>query len=120
MKAIKIIEVKSEIGAGTRGASMGIDAVKIAALDFGSHFFKKNKSVKVPVENLLLLEPIHNEYAKRIKGIYNVNERLANEVKKAVEAPNTFPIILEGDHSNAYGTISGIKMACPDKRLGVI
>ncbi|MGP8217508.1 MAG: arginase [Bacteroidia bacterium] len=120
MKAIKIIEVKSEIGAGTRGSSMGIDAVKIAAMDFGSYFFKKNKSVKIPVENMRLLEPIHNEYAKRIKGIYNVTERLANEVKKAVEAPNTFPIVLEGDHSSAYGTIAGIKMACPDKRLGII
>jgi arginase len=120
MKAIKIIEVKSEIGAGTRGASMGIDAIKIAAMDFGSYFFKKNKTVRVPVENALLLEPIHNEYAKRIKGIYAVNERLANEVKKAVEAPNTFPIVLLGDHSSAYGTVAGVKMACPDKRLGVI
>jgi|SRR6185312_557056 len=120
MKAIKIIEVKSEIGAGTRGASMGIDAIKIAALDFGSYFFKKNKSVKVPVENRLLLDPIRNEYAKRITGVYAVNERLALEVKKAVDAPNTFPIVLLGDHSSAYGTIAGIKMACPDKRLGVI
>ncbi|HTB06204.1 MAG TPA: arginase [Bacteroidia bacterium] len=120
MKAIKIIEVKSEIGAGTRGSSMGIDAIKIAAMDFGSYFFKKNKTVRVPVENKLLLEPIHNEYAKRIKGIYAVNERLANEVKKAVEAPNTFPIVLLGDHSSSYGTIAGVKMACPDKRLGLI
>jgi len=120
MKAIKIIEVKSEIGAGTRGASMGIDAIKIAALDFGSYFFKRNKSVKVPVENRLLLDPIKNEFAKRIKGVYTVNERLAMEVKKAVEAPNMFPIVLLGDHSAAYGTLAGIKMACPDKRLGLI
>ena len=41
IKPIKLIEVKSEIGAGTRGASMGVDAIKIAALDFGSNFFKK-------------------------------------------------------------------------------
>ena len=39
MKNIKLIEVPSEIGAGTRGASMGIDAVKVAALDFMSNFF---------------------------------------------------------------------------------
>ena len=39
IKPIKLIEVKSEIGAGTRGASMGVDAIKIAALDFGSNFF---------------------------------------------------------------------------------
>ena len=120
MKQIKLIEVKSEIGAGTRGASMGIDALKIAALDFGSYFFKRNKSVRIPVENKLLLEPIHNEYAKRIKGIYAVAEHLAKEVKKAVEAPNTFPVILSGDHSSSIGTVAGIKMAYPDKRLGVI
>ena len=29
MKNIKLIEVPSEIGAGTRGASLGIEAVKI-------------------------------------------------------------------------------------------
>ena len=39
MKSIKIIEVKSELGAGTRGASMGIEAIKIAAFDFGKQFF---------------------------------------------------------------------------------
>jgi len=120
MKQIKLIEVKSEIGAGTRGASMGIDALKIAALDFGSYFFKRNKSVKVPVENRLLLEPIKNEYAKRIVGVYTVVDKLSKEVQKAVEAPNTFPIILLGDHSSSMGTVAGIKMAHPDKRLGVI
>jgi len=120
MKQIKLIEVKSEIGAGTRGSSMGIDALKIAALDFGSYFFKRNKSVRIPVENKLLLEPIHNEYAKRIKGIYTVAEKLAKEVQKAVESINTFPVILSGDHSSSIGTVAGIKMACPDKRLGII
>ena len=39
MKNIKIIEVPSEIGAGTRGASLGVEAIKIAALDFMSNFF---------------------------------------------------------------------------------
>jgi len=120
MKQIKLIEVKSEIGAGTRGASMGIDALKIAALDFGSYFFKRNKSVRIPVENRLLLEPIKNEYAKRIAGVYTVVDKLSKEVQKAVEAPNTFPIVLLGDHSSSIGTVAGIKMAYPDKRLGVI
>jgi arginase len=30
-----------------------------------------------------------------------------------------FPILLSGDHSSALGTISGIKKAFPDKKLGV-
>lgn len=119
IKPIKIIEVKSEIGAGTRGASMGVDAIKIAALDFGSAFFKRYKTVEIPNENHLLLEPVVNDYAKRIKGIYNLNERIAKEIQKTLKADQV-PIVLAGDHSSALGTISGIRMAYPEKRLGVI
>lgn len=119
IKPIKLIEVKSEIGAGTRGASMGVDAIKIAALDFGSNFFKKFKSVEVQNENQLLLEPVVHDYAKRIKGIFTLNERIANEIKKTLLSDEV-PIVLAGDHSSALGTISGIKMAYPNKRVGVI
>lgn len=119
IKPIKLIEIKSEIGAGTRGSSMGVDAIKIAALDFGSNFFKKFKSVELQNENHLLLEPVVNDYAKRIKGIYTLNERLANEIKKTL-LKEEVPIVLAGDHSSALGTISGIKMAYPNKRVGVI
>ncbi len=119
IKPIKIIEVKSEIGAGTRGSSMGVDAIKIAALDFGSPFFKRFKTVEIPNENNLLLEPVVNDYAKRIKGIFALNERIAKEIQKTLKS-DEIPIVLAGDHSSALGTISGIKMAHPDKRLGVI
>ena len=47
MKNIKIIEVPSEIGAGTRGASLGIEAIKIAALDFMSNFFIHKQKKKI-------------------------------------------------------------------------
>ncbi len=120
IKPIKLIEVKSEIGAGTRGASMGVDAIKIAALDFGSPFFKKFKSVELKTENHLLLEPVVHDYAKRIKGIFALNERLASEIQRTLVKENAIPIVLAGDHSSALGTISGIKMAYPEKRLGVI
>jgi len=119
IKPIRIVEVKSEIGAGTRGSSMGIDAIKIAALDFGSPFFKKFKSVEIPSENHLLLEPVVNDYAKRIKGIFSLNERIAKEIQKIL-VKDEIPIVIAGDHSSALGTISGIRMAKPDLRLGVI
>jgi arginase len=119
IKPIRIVEVKSEIGAGTRGSSMGIDAIKIAALDFGSPFFKKFKNVEIPTENHLLLEPVVNDYAKRIKGIYALNERIAKEIQKTL-TKDEVPIVIAGDHSSALGTISGIRMAYPQKRLGVI
>lgn len=120
MKNIRLIEVKSEIGAGTRGASMGPDAVKIAALDFGSSFFRKNRPVEVPNENKLLLEPVVHDYAKRIKGVFAVCDRVAKEVTKTLKDPKLFPIVLGGDHSTAIGTVAGIKAAFPDKRIGVI
>ncbi len=120
MKSIRLIEIKSEIGAGTRGASMGPEAVKIAALDFGSSFFRKNRPVEIPHENKLLLEPVVHDYAKRIKGVYTICERVAKELAKTLKDPRFFPIVLGGDHSSAIGTVSGIKMAFPEKRVGVI
>jgi arginase len=119
MKNLKFIEVKSEIGAGTRGASMGVDAIKIAALDYGSNMFKQIDSVEIPTENHLLFEPTKTTYAKRIGGILNIYERLANSVSQTLKK-NGFPIVLAGDHSTAGGTIAGIKMAYPKQRLGVI
>ena len=120
MKTVKLIEVKSEIGAGTRGASMGIDAIKIAALDFGSSFFKKHKAVEIPNENRLLLEPVVHDYAKRIKGVLTMCDRVAKELAKTYTDHRNFPIVLAGDHSPAIGTVTGIKMAFPQKRIGVI
>ncbi|MFM6953586.1 MAG: arginase [Sphingobacteriaceae bacterium] len=119
MKELKLLEVKSEIGAGTRGASLGIDAVKIAALDFGSRYFKKYKSLEIPNENHLLLEATGNAYAKRISGVLTMVERVSEEVAKTL-SNNEFPIILAGDHSTAAGTISGIRKAFPKSKLGVI
>ena len=119
MKNIKLIEVPSEIGAGTRGASMGIDAVKIAALDFMSNFFVNFPSEKIEVENGLLFEPIKSPYAKRIQGMVGLYDRISKTVCDSIKN-NFFPVVLSGDHSNAGGTIAGIKMAKPKSKLGVI
>jgi arginase len=119
MKPVKFIEVNSEIGAGTRGASMGIDALKIAALDYGSNIFKQIESIVVKTENQLLFEPTKTVYAKRIAGVLAIYERLAATISQSLKK-NIFPIVLAGDHSTAGGTIAGIKMAYPKQRLGVI
>jgi arginase len=119
MKNIKLIEIPSEIGAGTRGASMGIDALKIAALDFMSNFFIHFPSQKIETENQLLYEPIQSPYAKRIKGIVSMYERISKSVYETVKA-GFFPLVLSGDHSSAGATIAGLKMANPKSKLGVI
>jgi arginase len=119
MKNIKLIEVASEIGAGTRGASLGVEAVKIAALDFMSNFFVHFPSEKVETENRLLFEPIQSPYAKRITGVLTMYDRVAKAVKETIKN-NFFPVVISGDHSTAGGTIAGIKLAKPGSRLGVI
>jgi arginase len=119
MKNIKIIEVPSEIGAGTRGASLGIEAIKIAALDFMSNFFIHFPSERVPVENKLLYEPIESPYAKRIKGIASMYDKVSKSVADSIKN-NFFPMVISGDHSRAGATIAGIRIAKPKSKLGVI
>lgn len=119
MRNIKIIEVRSEIGAGTRGASLGIDAIKIAALDFMSSFFVNFPSEEIENENKLLYEPVASPYAKRIQGINTMYNRVSQSVSETLKS-GLFPLVLAGDHSSAGGTIAGIKMAKPKNRLGVI
>src|SRR5674476_434909 len=119
MKNIKLIEVPSEIGAGTRGASLGIEAIKIAALDFMSNFFVHFPSEKLETENQMLFEPIVSPYAKRINGVITMYDRVSKAVKESIKN-NFFPVVISGDHSNSGGTIAGIKAAKPNSRLGVI
>ncbi|MBA2423567.1 MAG: arginase [Chitinophagales bacterium] len=119
MKRIKTLAVKSEIGAGTRGASLGFDAIKIAALDFGSTFFKQFPEETIQDENAMLLEPSRSVHARRGKGVLAVCERVSSAVQQILHDGN-FPIVIAGDHSSAAGTIAGIKSAYPESPIGVI
>jgi arginase len=119
MKNIKLIEIPSEIGAGTRGASLGIDAIKIAALDFMSNFFVHFPSEKIQHENKLLFEPIESPYAKRIKGLVSMYEKISKSMVESLKT-NFFPVVLSGDHSTAGAIIAGLKIAKPKSKLGVI
>ncbi len=119
MRSVKLIELKSEIGAGTRGASLGIDAIKIAAMDFHSLYFQELKSVEIKNENKELFEPIINHNAKHINALYKLYQRISKEIGKVLKRKQ-FPLILAGDHSTAGGTIAAIKMTYPNKRLRVI
>ena len=92
MKNIKLIEVASEIGAGTRGASLGVEAIKIAALDYMSNFFVHFPSEKIESENHLLFEPIHSPYAKRISGVLTMYERISTAVSESIKN-NFFPVV---------------------------
>jgi len=108
LSKIKFIEVKSEIAAGTRGASLGIDALKIASIDLGSSFFRNYSAVEVKTINDILFTETNTPKAKYIEQVFEVENNVCQEVAIAMENGN-FPFILAGDHSTAAGTIAGIK-----------
>ncbi|MFK7807447.1 MAG: arginase [Saprospiraceae bacterium] len=110
---------RSELGAGTRGSSLGLDALAIAALKKGNTFFYKAPSVTVEINNNALADPINHQCAKRLEYILPVYENVCKQVSQLLEG-NRFPLILSGDHSSAGGSVAGVKKAFPDKRVGVI
>ncbi len=119
MRDIKLVEVRSEIAAGTRGASLGIDALKIASLDKKSNFFSQFDPINVPDANNYLWKGNKFPHAKYIDGVYQVLKNVYSTIE-SLRMEKKFPIVLAGDHSTAAGTIMGIKAADPKKRLGVI
>lgn len=119
MRKIRLVEVRSEIAAGTRGASMGIDAMKIASFKRHSNFFLRFEPVSIKDENRLLYGNPQFEFAKYAEGVYTMVSRVCDTISSLREE-GLFPIVLAGDHSTAAGTICGIKKAHPDRRLGVI
>jgi len=119
MKNLKIIEVKSELGAGTRGASLGSEALKLASLEHGDPLFGKVKSREIRDSSRLLFRHPQRVHAKRIKGVVKVFERLAKAVQTEIQRGH-IPVILSGDHSSAGGGIAGLKAAFPNDRIGVV
>lgn len=119
MRKIKLVEVRSEIAAGTRGASLGVDALKIASLDKKSNFFTQFDPINVPDANNFLWKGNKHPHAKYIDGVYQVLKNVYSTIE-SLRLEKKFPIVLAGDHSTAAGTIMGIKAAHPEKRLGVI
>ncbi|MDB0601722.1 arginase [Tenacibaculum maritimum] len=119
MKEIKIIKNRSDIGAGTRGSDMGIDAIEIAAINKKSNYFDQYEFEDVITENESIYDKENNSFGKRIGSVFNQCKRLSNHVKVNLQE-GRFPVVISGDHSSALGTISGVKSAYPTKRVGVI
>ena len=118
-KIIKIIKNRSDIGAGTRGADLGVDAIEIAAIVKDNHFFNEHPFEDIPTHNESIYNKDKNSFAKRIGHVLEQCTRVANTIERNLRQ-DFFPLLLSGDHSSALGTISGIKTAFPNKRLGVI
>jgi len=143
MTQIKLLKVASDISAGRRGASLGPDAMRVAAWNQGADFFSKYEMVEVQTENHVLnKEPdvkvkvnentitrfealptpqirARHIHAKRIEALNKVLER-TSQATAAILKEGQKPLVLAGDHATAAGTIAGIKAANPDKKIGAI
>lgn len=129
-KNITFIKIPSEISAGTRGASLGPDAIKTASLNHPDkkareYFNPSNrKTITLPDRNDMLLDTsneIRHRWAKRIDGLPDVYKNIAKTVKATLlEKLGTFPIVLAGDHGTATATIKGVTEAYPGEKIGVI
>ena len=116
---IEFVINRSEIAAGTRGASLGPDAIFVAARTLGDSFFAKYSKRTIEDLNHLLDLPTEHRCAKRIDGFIEVQVRVCETVSLVLKEGH-FPFVLAGDHGSAVGTIAGIKKAFPEKRLGVV
>jgi len=116
---IKILKNRSDIGAGTRGADMGIDAIEIAAINQNNNYFNSYPFEDIETENESIYNKVKNSFAKRIGSVLNVCLRVSDRVSDTIGKGN-YPIVLSGDHSSALGTLSGVKMAHENKTMGVV
>lgn len=118
-KQITLLINKSEITAGTRGASLGPEAIMTAARKSNNLFFGRYPIAIVEDSNHMLDMEVKFPFAKRIEGLVQVFESVSKEVKTVLDKRD-FPFVIAGDHGSAGGTIAGIKAAYPNKRLGVV
>jgi arginase len=116
---VSLLEIRSELGAGTRGSSLGPQAVMIASLKKGSDYFKRFKVKTIQQKFEHLLGDIQFPTAKRIKAIGQMNSQVLRAVSTIIRS-GKFPILLSGDHSLASGTIAALKKSIGKKKLGVI
>lgn len=119
MRKIKRIEVGAEFGAGTRGASLGPDALRMAIINKQYELFSDEETIRIMEDPGQLGKDILFFNAKRIQAVLDVQKRIADAIGQVL-GDKEFPFVIAGDHSNAAATLSGIRRFYPDSRIGVI
>jgi arginase len=119
IKKINLIVNPSEIAAGTRGASLGPEAIKTAARNSKSHIFSKYKVAEIKNFNQILDNNEATGYAKNIDNLIEVYKVVTATISDVVKN-QSFPIVLAGDHASAGATVAGLKNVLPNARIGVV
>ena len=77
---LKLIKKRSDIGAGTRGSDMGIDALEIAAINADNDFFNRHLYQDVVTHNETIYQKNSNSFAKRIEHVTEQCVRVCDAV----------------------------------------
>ncbi len=118
MADIHLLQCPSEIGAGTRGASLGPQAVQINAAEQNFPLFEKVSLSQVPSKAIY---PYHAHsaslnYTQEFVNLYNsIYATLAPRV-----CAHDRHLIFSGDHSSAAGLFGTFKDQMPDHKWGLI
>ncbi|HUG60010.1 MAG TPA: arginase [Candidimonas sp.] len=120
-RAVSLIGVPTDVGAGTRGASMGPEALRVAGLP------PALARQGMDVQDTGNLSGPANPWRQPVQGYRNLDEvvRWNKSLHEAVWAElqqNRMPIVLGGDHSIGIGSISAVARHCraQGKRLRVL
>jgi len=120
-RPIALIGAPTDVGAGSRGASMGPEALRVAGL----HQALENHGY--PVFDTGNLSGPPNPWQPAVDGYRHLGEviawnRTVHEAVHAQLALGRLPMLLGGDHSLAIGSISAVARHCRDggKRLRVL
>ena len=114
-RKLKLIKNRSDIGAGTRGADMGIDAIEIAAINQGNDYFNRFEFEDVKTHNESIYNMVRNSFAKRIEDVYEQCTRVSKSVKKNLEA-HYFPLavaLFDGIFNNKSDLLNTCNTGCP-------
>lgn len=118
-KKLHFIVNKSEATAGTRGASLGPEAIFTAARKKGDLFFGDFEREFLPDYNLILDQAIMHPFAKRIETLEKVVDDVIHSTVLATER-GFFPILISGDHGSAAGTLMAMLKCYANQKIGVV
>ncbi|GAA4854454.1 arginase [Luteimonas vadosa] len=118
---VAIFGVPTDVGAGTRGASMGPETLRVAGL------VEALQARGVDVQDCGNLEGPRNPWQAPVEGYRHLDEvvawnRAVMETSASVLGDGRLPILLGGDHCLAVGSIVAVARHCRDagKKLRVL
>ena len=112
---LSLIGAPTDIGAGSRGASMGPEALRVAGIA------ERLSALGLSVHDSGNLRGPDNPWQPAQDGHRHLNEvaawcRLVYDATRAELAQGTLPVLLGGDHSLAIGSIGAIAEHCRAKK----